>query len=105
MGVLPAPSRKTPIPTSIFSGLESASHSAINPSSESFTTGGRSARPLALAWVCVSMNLRLAESCVVIHRHRVAQRHRLARQHIARGDLPLGQAIAPRHLDLAFRNF
>src|SRR5947207_2229757 len=105
IGVLPAPSRKTPTPTSIFSGRGSASHKAISASSESFTTGGRSARPFGLACVCVSMGPRLAESRVVIHRHPVAEGDRLAREHITVRDLFVGQPVARRHLDLALGHF
>src|SRR6478735_7292502 len=99
IGVLPTASRNTPTPTSIFSGRGSASHSAISAKSESFTTGGRSARPFAC--VLVSMAARLAQSCVVIHCDSVAQGHRLAGQHIAVGNLLVGEAVARRHLDLA----
>src|SRR5438270_6294543 len=102
IGVLPAASRNTPTPTSILPVRGSAFAKAINASSESFTTGGRSARLLAFAWVCVSMIVRLADSCVVIHRHAVAERYRLAGQHVTLGDLLVGKPIVDRHLDLPF---
>src|SRR5260221_2588907 len=102
IGVLPAASRNTPTPTSILSARGSAFANAISASSESFTTGGRSARPLAVEWVCVSMIVRLADSCVVIHSDAVAQGHRLAGQDIAVGDLFVGEAVVDRHFDLPF---
>src|SRR3954452_10769883 len=105
IGVLPAQSRNTPTPTSIFSGLGSALHRAISWSSESLLTGGKSARRRALALVSVSMAKRLATSCVVIHRDAVADRHRLAGQHIARSDFLIGETVARGHLDLALGHF
>src|SRR5260221_11697814 len=102
IGVLPAASRNTPTPTSILSARGSAFANAISASSESFTTGGRSARPLAVEWVCVSMIVRLADSCVVIHSDAVAQGHRLAGPDIAVGDLFVGEAVVDRHFDLPF---
>src|SRR4051812_4550177 len=105
IGVLPAPSRNTPTPTSIFSGRGSASHKAIRASSESAWTAGRSANVLALVSVRVSMKSRLAKSGVVIHRDAIAQRHRLAGQHVAVGDLLVGEAVPGRHFDLSLRHF
>src|SRR4051794_34603990 len=93
IGVFPAASRNTPTPTSILSARGSALANAISASSESFATGGRSARPRALAWVCVSMSIGLAKSRVVIHRHTVAERYRLAGQHVAVTDLLVGEAV------------
>src|SRR5579864_883310 len=104
IGVLPALSRKTPTPTSILSGRGSASQSAINASSESLMTGGRSERPRAFASVVVSMGPRLAKLRVVIHSNAVTQRHRLTGQHITLRDLLVGKAVASRHLDLALRH-
>src|SRR6185369_14722006 len=101
IGVFPTASRKTPTPTSILSLRGSASASAIKARSESLATGGRSASPLALVPVRVSMGARLAKLRVVIHRNAVAERHRLARQHIAGRDLLVGEAVARSHLDLA----
>src|SRR3954449_10158221 len=101
IGVLPAPSRNTPTPTSIFSGRGSALHRAISWSNESLWTGGKSARRRALALVSVSMAKRLATSCVVIHRDAVTDRHRLACEDVARRDLLVGEAVARRHFDLA----
>src|SRR3954452_4274511 len=107
MGVLPAASRNTPTPTSILSGRGSASHKAIKASSESLWTGGRSASRAvlcelwALASVVVSMASRIAKLRVVIHRDAIAQRHRLAGQHITIGDFLVGQTVARSHFDLA----
>src|SRR5438270_7588563 len=102
IGVLPAASRNTPTPTSILSARGSALANAISASSESFTTGGRPARPWALTWVWVSMSMGLAKSRVVIHRDPVAERYRLAGQHVAVVDLFVGEAVVDRHLDLSF---
>src|SRR5689334_1156384 len=101
IGVLPAASRNTPTPTSILSGRWSALANAIRASRESCWTGGRSASPLALALVCVSMACDLAGSGVVIHCHAVPDRDRLASQDIAGGDFFIGQAVPRGHLDLA----
>src|SRR6478672_741358 len=101
IGVLPAPSRNTPTPTSILSGRGSALTMPISAMSESFMTGGRSASPLAFASVRVSMESRLAKSRVVIHCDAVAERHRLAGQDIAVRHFLVGQAIARGHFDLA----
>src|SRR5690349_939736 len=105
IGVLPAASRNTPTPTSIFSGRGSALHSAISASSESAATGGRSASPLAFACVCVSMGARLATSRVVIHCHPVADRDRLAGQHITVRDLLVGETVMDCHFDLPLGYF
>src|SRR6185369_12672061 len=101
IGVLPAPSRKTPTPTSILSGRGSALTRAISPMSGSSATGSRSASPLALASVRVSMERRLAKSGVVIHRDAVAERDRLAGQHITGGDFLIGEPVARGHFDFA----
>src|SRR6476646_8645223 len=101
IGVLPAPSRNTPTPTSILSGRGSALTIPISAMSESFMTGGRSASPLAFASVRVSMELRLAKSRVVIHCDAVAERHRLAGENVAVRHFLVGQAIARRHFHLA----
>src|SRR4051795_384092 len=50
------------------------------------------------------MELRLAKLRVVIHRDSVSQRDRLARQHVTVRDFLVGEAIAGRHFDLAFRH-
>src|SRR5207248_9592688 len=104
-GVRPAESRNTPTPTSILSGRESALQSAISSSSESGWTGGRSARPLAFACVSVSIRRRLAKLRVVIHRDAVAHGHRLAGQHVTRGNLLVGEAVARGHLHFALGHF
>src|SRR5256885_5616567 len=92
IGVLPAPSRNTPTPTSIFSGRGSASHKAIRARSESAWTDGRSASVLALVSGRVSMKSRLAKSGVVIHRDAIAERDRLAGEDVAVGHLLAGEA-------------
>src|SRR3954453_3141471 len=104
-GVPPSESRNTPTPTSILSGRGSALQSAISARSESLWTGGRSASPLGLAAVSVSMAKRLAKSGVVIHRDAIAERHRLAGQHVTARHLLVGEAVTCGHLDLAFRDF
>src|SRR5918994_3099343 len=107
IGVSPAASRNTPTPTSILSGRGSALAMAISASSESLVTGGRSASHLALAWVSLSLANRLATKCraqksgVVVHGDALADRYRLAGQHVAGRDLFVGEAVARRHLDLA----
>src|SRR4051812_20171902 len=73
--------------------------------SESAGTGSRSARPLAFASVRVSMDSRLAKSCVVIHRDAVADGHGLASEHVAISDFFVGQTVARRHFDLALGYF
>src|SRR6476469_1488501 len=98
IGVLPAPSRQTPTPTSIFSARGSALHRAISCSSESLCTGGRSASPLALASV-VSMEARLAKLCVVIHRDPVTDRNGLAGEHVAGLDFLVRKPVAGRHFN------
>src|SRR5437763_17192962 len=102
IGVRPSASRNTPTPTSILSGRGSALHRAISASSESGSTGGRSASPLALVCVVVSMGAPIARLSVVIHRDAIAERHRLARQHVPGGDFLVGEAVARRHLHFAF---
>src|SRR5439155_4436714 len=92
--------RNTPTPTSILSGRGSASHIAISASRESLCTGGRSARPLAFVVASVSMSAALARLGVVIHRHAVAERDRLASKNVAGGDFVIGKTVAGRHLDL-----
>src|SRR5207253_10674887 len=105
IGVLPAPSRNTPTPTSILSGRGSALTMAIRPISESSATGSRSARPRALISVRVSIEWRLAKSGVVIHRDAVAHRHRLAGQDVTGCDFLVGEPVARRHFDLTTGDF
>src|SRR4051794_14305606 len=100
IGVLPTESRNTPTPTSIFPGRRSAPLRAMSASSESLATGGRSARLFALACVCVSMEARLAKSGVVIHCDAIAERHRLAGQHVALRNFLVGETVMDGHLDL-----
>src|SRR6478672_8498369 len=101
IGVLPPPSRKTPTPTSIFSGRESAAQRPMSAIRESLWTGGRSDRLRAFTSVLFNMNGGLARLGVVIHCDPVTDRNGLAGQHITGRDLLFGEAVMDRHFDLA----